>query len=96
MSVPREQGMVKSQLEIVEVENPHSVLTYEFCIVHWLFNVPGLHNKYYWTLKTVKLGVQDESQPSKWSQMIYHFFFFPLFLLFRMARKVQGLTKYTF
>ena len=34
MSVPREQGMVKSQLEIVEVENPHSVLTYEFCILH--------------------------------------------------------------
>ena len=31
---PREQGMVKTQLEIVEVKNPHSILTYEVCIVH--------------------------------------------------------------
>ena len=34
MSVPIEQGIVKTQLEIVEVENPHYVLTYEVCIFY--------------------------------------------------------------
>ena len=34
IACPREQGMVKTKLEIVEVERPHSILTYAVCIVH--------------------------------------------------------------
>ena len=64
--------------------------------MHRLLNVPILHNKNYWTLQPVKVGVQDEADPIKWSQIIYDFIYFPLFLLLRMSQKVPGLTKYTF
>ena len=57
------------------MERPHSVLADAFYIVHLLWNVPGLHYKHYWTLQPVKIGGQYESQPIKWSQMIYYFIF---------------------
>ena len=77
-------------------KKPHSVIICVVFGVHWFFNVPGWHNKNCWTLQPFKLGVQDEAQPRKWSRMIYYFICFPLLLLFRMAQKVPGLTKYTF
>ena len=93
---PSVQGMVKNQLEIVEVWKssffPHRCSLN----LHWLCNVPVWHNKNNWNIQPVKLGVQDKAQPRKLSQMIYYFICFPLFLLFRMAKKVPGLTKYTF
>ena len=60
-------------------KKPHSSLTYSVLTLHWMSNVPGWHNKNYWTLKPVKLGGQDELQPIKWSQMIFSFHLFPNF-----------------
>ena len=68
-------------------EKPHSVLTYTFWIVHWLCNVLGWYNKNDWPLQPVKIGLQDESQPIKWSQIIYYLICFPFLLLLSMARK---------
>ena len=60
------------------------------------FNFLLWHNKSYWILQPFKLGVQDKSQPRKWSQMIYYFICFPLFFLFRMAQRLSSLTKCKF
>ena len=76
---PREQRMVEIQLEIVEVEKTHSVLTNAVIIVNWFWNVPGWHNKNDWNIQQFKLGCQDKAQSTKWSQMIYHIICFPLF-----------------
>ena len=44
------QGIVKNQLEVVEVKIPHSVLIDTFCIVQCLLNVLEWHKKNYCTL----------------------------------------------
>ena len=82
---PIEQGTVKTQLEIVEVKRPHSVLTYAFFMVQLFRDVPGLHNKNYCTIQPVKLGLQDDAQPKKWSQTIYYLICFQILILSRMA-----------
>ena len=56
MEGPREQGLVKKQLEIVEVENHYLILTDTLYIVYWLWNVPVWHNRNDWNLKPVKIG----------------------------------------
>ena len=64
--------------------------------MHLLWNVTGWYNKNNWTLKLVKIWIQDEEHTRKWSHMIHYFICFPIFLLFHMAWKLLGLTKYTF
>ena len=64
-------------------------------ILHFTLTMecPRLKFKNYFTLKSVKLEVQDEAHSSKWPHMIYHFICFTLLFLFRMAWKSQSLTK---
>ena len=93
---PSVQWIVETQMEVVEAENaslcPHRRILHDALTVE----CPSLEFFLKWTLQPVKIEIQDDAHPIKWSQMIYYLICLPDFLFFRMTQKSPSLTKYTF
>ena len=96
MSGPSVQGVVKMQLEIMEVVKA-SLFPHRFSL-HCALTVecPRLTYQKWLDSTTSQTRGVVWGKFYKLSQIIYYFICFTNFLLFRMSQKVPGLTKYTF
>ena len=94
--VPAYKGWWKLNWKQWKWKMSHSILTDTVCIVNWLWNISVWNNRNYWTPQPVKLEYQEQSHPSKWSQVIYYFICFPLFLITHMDQKAPGLANIYF